>query len=281
MGHLFYLFLGVLWGAWSLNVAAHLVPVSGAARGRQNRLARPGSNILAVGVDDVATRVAPEELAIVREGVEVGKLLHSVLLGRGLDHLRLEGLDGRRSDGHGHGIVLGALRSLGRSGEDRLGRLGDLLGLVGSALDGGGSLGGLALVLDLRAVRSLGIRRGLRGLRALVALHLRHLRALPARELGHNLLVGPEVVGLLLLQEGAELLADGGGGLLLLKLGSDQRAHALGELDPHVGLLLGGVLVLDLHLGLRHLHAKRLSERGEVLLDASEDGRRHSELVKC
>jgi len=194
----------------------------------------------AVLVDDIAAAVAPVGDTLELKAVEVDELLHGV---GGLCHdLGLEGglcrCRRRRDD------VLDGLFDLGRGG-----------GLLRSLCRGHLLLSrGLCLVAERRALLALrGVtdRARLRGragglLRLTCELHLRLLGRRPAGESVEDVSVGPLVIGLLLLEERAELLADGRGRLVVRVRLLDEGADALRELDPHIGLLWLRVGVLHL-----------------------------------
>ena len=223
-------------GARRLHRRLDRLPVGGRGA-RLHRLAVPVPDVRPVLGDDVAAHVAPIGLALVLEAVEVRELLHRV---GGRHGLRLE----RRRRGGG--------RRRGRERRDGVDRRGG----GGLASLGGGHLllaRGLGLLAE-RATRLLlggladraRVRRRALGLRLARGSHLRLLGRGPPIEGRDDLLVGPLIVRLLLLEEGAELLADGGGRLVVGVRALDERAHALRELDPDVCLLRLGVRVLHL-----------------------------------
>jgi len=222
------------------------LPVGGRGT-RLHRLAVPVSDVRPVLADDVAAHVAPIGLALVLEAVEVRELLHRV---GGRHGLRLE----RRRRGGG--------RRRGHERRDGVDRRsgGSLPSLGGCHLL---LARGLRLLAEGRARLLLGgladrprVRRSPLDLRLARRSHLRLLGRRPPLEGGEDVLVGPLIVGLLLLEEGAELLADGGGCLVVRVRALDEGADALRELDPDVRLLRLGVRVLHL-LGLHALERRK------------------------
>ena len=227
-------------------------------------------------VGNIAALVHAEVIAINVDGLKVRELLHRVGLGDDglLEHLLLGGL-GRR-----HGLGLGHGRNNHLSGlSDRCGRLlgGDgrrTLGRNGCLLLVALGRGLLALLLGRAGLRAAvrGVRGGRRRRGRLLGARLMD-GALPRLKGLKDLGVLPGLVGLLRLEHGAELLDHGRGALEVLGVSAlcrggrlEERAHALRELDPHIGLLLGRIGVLLL-LGL-------LDGRAHGDLTAGRDGGR-------
>ena len=218
-------------------------------------------------VGHVAALVHAEVIAINVDGRKVRELLHCVglggLLGDGLiGHGRGHGLNHRC----GHGLNHGCGILLRRNGRRTLGRNGRLLLIaLGRGL--------LALLLGRAGLRGAvrGVRGGRRRRGRLLGARLVH-GALPRLKGLKDLRVRPGLVGLLSLEHGAELLDHGCGALEVLGVSGggggrlEERANALRELDPHIGLLLGRIGVLHLLLLLRR--------RAHGNLTAGRDGDR-------
>ena len=251
---------GLLFGFVYLHRRLDLRPVGGGGT-TLDGLPVPDADVLASLVDDITTAVAPVVLAIVVKAVQVGELLDGVAGRYRLCHsLRLESLGGSHGLDHGldHGLSDGLSESLLRLH----------LGIARSLC----LLSHRTALLPLRRVRDRARLRGRVRLCLLclaVALHLRALGLLPAGESLEDLAVEPEVVGLLLLEERAELLSLGSGRLVVRVRLLDQRADTLCELDPDICLLRLGIGILHL-LCLDSLH--RRAVKAELSLQAVQLG---------